>query len=149
AFAETALFRAAAGDDPATPPQHLARVLRRLPLPHQTGFLLQCQRHYGNAYVQRMVSSRDNGHSSLMEQEKPIARQVTALQSGRAPDGVATAYAEQAFSLGEPENLTVQTKPLAVLITPNVQRQKGTDDEEDKPLQSKSAGSLAGSFDGG
>lgn len=149
AFAEATLFRAAASDDPTTPPQHLARVLRRLTATHQTGFLLRCQRHYGNAYVQRMVSSRDNGHSSLLEQEEPIARQVTALQSGRAPDGVATAHAEQAASLGGPENIAVQTKPLALLITPNVQRQKEKDDEENKPLQSKSAESLVGSFDAG
>jgi hypothetical protein len=154
AFAEATLFRAAASDDPTTPPQHMARVLRRLASPHQTGFLLQCQRHYGNAYVQRMVSSRDDGHSSLLEQEaytqeEPIARQVTALQSGRAPDGVAKAQAEQAASLGGPENIAAQTEPLAVLITPNVQRQKGKDDEEDKPLQSKSAGLLADSFEAG
>jgi Domain of unknown function (DUF4157) len=155
AFAEATLFRAAASDDPTTPPQHMARVLRRLTAPHQkTGFLLQCQRHYGNAYVQRMVSSRDNGHSSPLEreayrQEVPIAPQVTALQNGMAPDRVAIAHAEQAASLGGPENTAVQTKPLAVLITPNVQRQKEKDDEEDKPLQSKSAGSLAGSSDAG
>jgi hypothetical protein len=93
AFAEATLFRAAAGDDPATPPHHLARVLGRLTAPNQTSFLLQCQRHYGNAYVQRMVSARNNGHSLPLEQEaftqeEPIARQVTALQSGMAPDGV-------------------------------------------------------------
>ena len=154
AFAEATLFRAAASDDPTTPPQHMARVLRRLTAPHQTSFLLQCQRHYGNAYVQRMVSSRDNGHSSPLEQEaytpeEPIAPQVTALQSGMAPDGVATAHAEQAASLAGPENIAVQTKPQAVLITPNVQRQKGKHDEEDKPLQSKSAGLLADSFGAG
>ena len=41
AFAEATLFRAAASDDPTTPPQHMARVLRRLAAPHQkTGFLL-------------------------------------------------------------------------------------------------------------
>jgi hypothetical protein len=153
-FAETALFRAATGDDPATRPQHLARVLRRLTLPHQTGFLLQCQRHYGNAYVQRMVSARNNGHSlplgkEACTQEEPIARQVTALQTGMAADGVATAHSEQAFSLSGPESLTVQTKPLAVLITPKVQRQKGKADEEDKPLQSKSGGLLADNAEAG
>ena len=60
AFAAT-LFRAAGSDDPTTPPDHLGRVLGRLAAPHQPGFLLQCQRRYGNAYVQRMISSRDNG----------------------------------------------------------------------------------------
>ena len=55
---------------PATPPQHLAPVLRRLAAPQQTGFLLQCQRHYGNAYVQRMVSSLDNGHPSVLKKEE-------------------------------------------------------------------------------
>src|SRR5262245_36726752 len=49
-LAEATLFRAAAGDDPRTPPQHMARVLRGLTAPQQTTFLLQCQRHYGNAY---------------------------------------------------------------------------------------------------
>ena len=148
AFAEATLFRAAASDDPTIPPQHMARVLRRLTTPHQkTGFLLQCQRHYGNAYVQRMVSSRDNGHSSPLKQEahtqeEPIARQITA------PD-VATAYAEEASSLGGPENIAVQTEPQAVLITPNVQRQKGKDDEEDNPILTKSAGSMADSFEPG
>ena len=154
AFADATLFRAAASDDPTTPPQHLARVLRRLPAPHQTGFLLQCQRHYGNAYVQRMVSARNNGHSLPLEQEActqedPISRQVTGLQSRMAPDGVATAHAEQGSLLSGPENIAVQTKPLAVLITPNVHRQKEKDDDEDKRLQGKSAGSPAGSFDAG
>src|SRR5215510_10217232 len=69
ACAETMLFRVAANDDPGTPPQHMARALRRLTAPQQTTFLLQCQRRYGNAYVQRMVSSRDKGHSSPLEQE--------------------------------------------------------------------------------
>ena len=149
AFAEATLFRAAASDDPTIPPQHMARVLRRLTTPHQkTGFLRQCQRHYGNAYVQRMVSSRDNGHSSPLEpeastQEEPIAPQLTALQSQMVPDGVATAYAEEASSLDGPEDIAVQTRPLAVLITPKVQQQKGKNDEEHKPLQSKSVGLLA------
>ena len=153
AFADATLFRATGSDDPTTPPQHLARVLRRLTAPRQTGFLLQCQRRYGNAYVQRLISSRDNGHSSPLKQEahtqeEPIARQVTALQSGTAPD-VATAYAEEASSLGGPENIAVQTEPQAVLITPNVQRQKGKDDEEDNPILTKSAGSMADSFEAG
>ena len=148
AFAEAKLFRAAASDDPTTPPQHMARVLRRLAAPHQkTGFLRQCQRRYGNAYVQRMISSRDNEHSSPLKQEahtqeEPIVRQITA------PD-VATAYAEEASSLGGPENIAVQTEPQAVLITPNVQRQKGKDDEEDNPILTKSAGSMADSFEAG
>src|SRR5262245_10789154 len=76
------LFRAAGSDDPTTPPDHLARVVGRLTAPHQAGFLLQCQRRYGNAYVQRIISSRDNGHSPLERQaytqEEPTARQITA-----------------------------------------------------------------------
>ena len=35
AFADATLFRATGSDDPTTPPQHLARVLRRLTTPHQ------------------------------------------------------------------------------------------------------------------
>src|SRR5262245_41247389 len=85
AIAEAVLLRAAASDDPTTPPQHLARVLRRLTAPHQAGFLLQCQRHYGNACVQRMVSSRDNGHSSRLEQEQPIARKATKITPVDSP----------------------------------------------------------------
>src|SRR6266568_3147217 len=70
ACAEALLFRAAVSDDPRTPPQHMAPVLRRLAAPQQTGFLLQCQRHYGNAYVQRMVSSLDNGQPSVLKKEE-------------------------------------------------------------------------------
>ena len=78
---EAALFRTAGNDNPATPPHHLARVFGRLTMPHQTSFLLQCQRHYGNAYVQRMVASRKDGHASPLEQEdkaqgEPIARRL-------------------------------------------------------------------------
>ena len=146
AFAAT-LFRAAGSDDPTTPPDHLGRVLERLAAPHQPGFLLQCQRRYGNAYVQRMISSRDNGHSSPLKQqaytqEEPIAQQITV------PD-VATAYAEQASSLDGLQSHAVQAKPLTVSIVPIVRRQKGKDDEEDKRIQSKSAVSPAGGFDAG
>jgi len=145
AFAAT-LFRAAGSDDPTTPPDHLGRVLGRLATPHQPGFLLQCQRRYGNAYVQRMISSRDKRHSPPPEQdateEEPIARRIAA------PD-VATAYAERTSPSGVLQSPVVQAKPLIVSIAPIVRRQKGKDDEEDKRLQSKSAGSPAGGFDAG
>jgi hypothetical protein len=138
------LFRAAASDDPTTPPQHVARVLRRLAAPHQTGFLLPCQRHYGNAYVQRMIASRDNGHASPPEQdvteEEPIARRIAA------PD---VATAGQASSIGGLQNHAVQANPLTLSISPIVPRQKAKDDEEDKQIQSNPAGSPGGNFDAG
>ena len=55
---------------PGHRPKHMAPVLRRLAAPQQTGFLLQCQRHYGNAYVQRMVSSLDTDNSSVLKKEE-------------------------------------------------------------------------------
>ena len=145
AFGDATLFRAAASDDPATPPHHLARVLGRLTAPHQTSFLLQCQRHYGNAYVQRMVSARNNGHISLLEQEANVQEQRITRQV-MAPN-VATSYAEQAASLGGLQNQAVQTKPLSV--APMVQRKKAKDDDEEKRLQGKSADLNAGGFDAG
>src|SRR5215467_3019968 len=145
AFAATS-FRAAGSDDPTAPPHHLARVLGRLTAPHQTGFLLQCQHRYGNAYVQRMISSRDNAHSPLEQQvytqEEPTAREITA------PD-VATAYAEQGASLGGLQDQAVQAKPPAVSIVSMVQRRKAKDDEEEKRVQSKSPAPVAGGFDAG
>ena len=145
AFGDATLFRAAASDDPATPPHHLARVLGRLTAPHQTSFLLQCQRHYGNAYVQRMVSARNNGHISLLEQEANVQEQRITRQV-MSPN-VATSYAEQAASLGGLQNQAVQTKPLSV--APMVQRKKAKDDDEEKRLQGKSADLNAGGFDAG
>src|SRR5262245_60761336 len=78
AFGDATLFRASASDEPATASHHLARILGRLTAPHQTSFLLQCQRHYGNAYVQRMVSARDDRHASPLEQEADAQEQTIA-----------------------------------------------------------------------
>src|SRR5262249_38699406 len=47
------------------------------------------------------------------------------------------------------QNQTLQTRPLAAPITPIVQRQRATEEEEAEPIQAKSAGSLAGSFEAG
>ena len=77
------LVPSAGSDNPTTPPHHLARVLRRLATPHQTtGFLLQCQRRYGNAYVRRMVLAAIKNTLCHWNKEsdgaEPIARRKSA-----------------------------------------------------------------------
>ena len=49
----------------------------------------------------------------------------------------------------EDENQALQTKALTTLITPGAQRQIRKDDEEEKPIQAKSAGSPSDSFEAG
>jgi hypothetical protein len=67
----------------------------------------------------------------------------------RSFDESAIFSTEQSASLGGRQKVSLQTEPQAVLITPNVQRQKGKDDEEDNPILTKSAGSMADSFEPG
>jgi hypothetical protein len=136
AWAEATLFRAAASDDPRTPPRHLARVLRRLTVPQQTTFLLQCQRHYGNAYVQRMVYYLDDSQCAPGPStgDETLAHELTHVVQN---------------DMRGAQNHTLQTRPLAVPITPIVQRQRATEEKEAEPIQAKSDGSLSGSFEAG
>ena len=80
-FAKATLFRAAASDDSITPPQHIARALRRLPSPHLTTFLFQCQRHHGNAYVQRMVSALAQPSVDSFGQEARVEKHTIATRA--------------------------------------------------------------------
>jgi hypothetical protein len=107
ALAEATLFRAAVSDDPKTPPQHLARVFRRLSASQQSGLLLQCQRHYGNAYVQGLVSSLGaditQDTSSVQRQQQEYSAGAHLLQRGPkvvTPPAPQPAAPEQHYLVG-------------------------------------------------
>jgi hypothetical protein len=73
-----------------------------------------------------------------------VAGQVLSM-----PDAVAAHSMQRAISPEEDKDQTLQTKPLAASITPFVQRQSTTEEEEIEPIQTKSAGSLSDSFEAG
>lgn len=160
----------------------------------------QLQRKLGNRHVAQLIQARrltpDGKITGLQrkltvgaaddqyEQEADrVARQVINM-----PDAVVTASAsaERASSITEIQNQSLQTRPLAATIMPNIQRQLGKENEveEDKdseekkdetlqrksfsyaaalsiqrqktreedaaePIQAKSAGSMADSFEAG
>jgi hypothetical protein len=69
----------------------MAGVLRRLAASHRTSFLLQCQRHYGNAYVQRMVSYLDKGqHAVLKKDSNGIPEEEHSSPDVQIPQGQGT-----------------------------------------------------------
>jgi hypothetical protein len=72
-----------------------------------------------------------------------------ARQVMNTPDVVFANSMQRAISAEEDKDQMLQTKPLAASITPIVQRQMGKDDEEDKPIQAKSTGSMSDSFEAG
>lgn len=87
--AEVMLFGTAARSDPRTPPKDMSRVLRRLDAGQRAAFLLQCQRRYGNTYVQRVASGRAVTHPAPLQRgtnarERPAAR----LDRSEAPAGL-------------------------------------------------------------
>ena len=71
-----------------------------------------------------------------------------ACQVLSKPSAVAAASVQRAMSLKEDKEQKIQSKPLAALITPVMQRQMGNEAEKDKPVQLKSARSLANSMAG-
>lgn len=71
-----------------------------------------------------------------------------APQVVTAPDAGAANSRQRAISAKKDKDQMLQTKPLAASMTPIMQRQ-GKDDEEDKPIQAKSAGSMSDSFEDG
>ena len=125
--------------------------------------LLQLQRTLGNQHVAQLVQAKRltpqgkilglqrkltvGAAGDQYEQEADrVARQVVSM-----PDAVAANSMQRAIAPEEDKEQKIQTKPLAASITPVVQRQMGTDKEEDKdkPIQPKSATSLTDSFEAG
>ena len=87
---EMGLFHAAPVNGRGSSPQHLARVLRRVSPTHQSQLLRQCQRDYGNAYVQRLISQtqRDGtesfDHSAhTVPQDQEIAQTAPLIPPGQ------------------------------------------------------------------
>jgi hypothetical protein len=119
----------------------------------------QLQRTLGNRDVAKLIQARQltpggkitglqrkltvGAADDQYEQEADrVARQVMNM-----PDSEAKASAERASSLAGVQNQTLQNKPLAAIITPNVQRQrekeheaeedKDREEEKDESLQAK------------
>jgi hypothetical protein len=123
--------------------------------------ILQLQRTIGNRRVAQFIQAKRlspqdkilgvqakltvGAAGDQYEQEADrVARQVITT-----PDAVAANSMQRAMSPEEDKDQALQTKPLTTLITPGAQRQIRQYDEEDKPIQAKSAGSLADSFEAG
>jgi hypothetical protein len=109
--------------------------------------LLNLQRTHGNVFVQRLVRRKlsVNQPGDRHEQEADrVASQVLSM-----PDAAAANSMQRAIAPEENKERTLQTKAVAASITQFVQRQMEKDDEGDKPIQAKSAGSPADSLEAG
>ena len=93
-----------------------------------------------------MVSARNNGHFSLLEQEAYPGRADYATNNGAQCGHI---LCRTNFSIGCASESSCTNQAADVSIAPMVQRQKAKDDDEDKRLQSKSAAPPAGGFDAG
>ncbi|MGE0642598.1 MAG: DUF4157 domain-containing protein [Nitrospira sp.] len=71
-YVDAVLFRSAAGDTSNTSPGNLSRVVRRLSSSHRTDLLLNAQRHYGNAHVQRMVARLEGDQAQPDPSEQSV-----------------------------------------------------------------------------
>ena len=123
--------------------------------------VLQLQRMLGNQRVAQLIQAKRltpqgkiiglqpkltvSGAADQFEQEAGhVASQVLSM-----PDAAAANSMQRAMLPEEHKEQALQTRALTTLITPGAQRQIRKDDEEEKPIQAKSAGSPSYSFEAG
>ncbi len=121
----------------------------------------QLQRTLGNREIARLIQTKQLSPSGEImglqrkltvgatddqyEQEADqVARQVMSM-----PDAAVANPVQRSASPEDDQENMVQTKPLAASITPFVQRQPEAVEEEEVPIQGKSAESMSGSFEAG
>ena len=129
----------------------------------QTGHhpITQLQRTLGNRQVAELIQSKRltpqgqitglqrkltvGAADDQYEQEADqVARQVISM-----PDAVVTNPMQRATSSEDEQEKMLQTKPLAVSISPVVQREISNEEDNESSVQAKSTDSLSGGFEAG